>query len=274
MRNLVLAVLVLGFAFCHAGFAQEEGGEPKEAEGGVQARIKKWIAELGDPSFEVREKASEGLKSVGKEALPALREVLKTAKDMEVKYRAETLVAVIEKALEVERIKSLPKVKVGPLVEESNVSVNGVSVKWGRDEAGNVLLRYLDPNTGKERECTATSWKDFMQRFPEETKTYRVTEKGPDPMGGGIQFGGVRIQVGRVLAKPAIKKVTEPKSLHLRSVGVTVEPVPELLHYHLGIPKGKGAMVRSVDSGGRGEKLGLRKFDILLGVDGKTVESL
>ena len=56
------------------------------------------------------------------------------------------------------------------------------------------------------------------------------------------------------------------------ALGLQVGPVDEALRYQLDLPSG-GVLLTEVAEGSRGEKLGLQKFDILVAVNGKTVNS-
>jgi hypothetical protein len=226
------------------------------------------IEDLGNDSFKVREDASEALKATGAEALPALRKVLDSTQDMEIKVRAEEIIKHIERKIEEEKQAKRPKVKVGPLVSSTSTNVNGAGVTWGEDAEGNVLLRTTDRETGKEKEATATSWKDFVKRHPDLAREFKVTERGP--RGGGIvQFGGVRIQVGqRVRVMPQPEKEA---FVRWKAGGAAVEAVTEVLRYHLGLPEDSGVLVREVTAGGPAGKLGLKKHDILLAVDGTKI---
>jgi hypothetical protein len=62
----------------------------------ISQRIKKLIAELDSEDFEVREKASTELASIGSLAAAPLREALKKASSLEFKVRAEKLLAKME----------------------------------------------------------------------------------------------------------------------------------------------------------------------------------
>ncbi|MCZ2343702.1 MAG: HEAT repeat domain-containing protein [Bacteroidales bacterium] len=58
-------------------------------------RIDLLIAELGSPDFHTRQAAAQALDHIGRPALSALREAVRTTADAEVRQRAETLVAKI-----------------------------------------------------------------------------------------------------------------------------------------------------------------------------------
>jgi hypothetical protein len=66
-------------------------------------------------------------------------------------------------------------------------------------------------------------------------------------------------------------RVTDTKAQPV--VGVLVRPPVDALRHHLEIPVGAGLVVESVTPGSRAEQLGLRKYDVLLRIDGELVET-
>jgi hypothetical protein len=81
--GLAMMVLALGMT-C---FADDRG----EANRKQNDEIARWVRELGNARFEVREKASKRLAEIGEPALPALREAAKS-EDPEVRARAQRLI--------------------------------------------------------------------------------------------------------------------------------------------------------------------------------------
>ena len=67
--------------------------EPKS--GASDVDIKRWIGQLGSERFEDREQATQRLSKLGKDALPSLREAIKSP-DAEVRRRAQELVEEIQ----------------------------------------------------------------------------------------------------------------------------------------------------------------------------------
>jgi S1-C subfamily serine protease len=55
--------------------------------------------------------------------------------------------------------------------------------------------------------------------------------------------------------------------------GATLEPVDELLRSHLEIPEEAGLVVRNVRKGSLAAKVGLKKNDIVLEIDGETIST-
>jgi hypothetical protein len=61
--------------------------------------VPRWVAELDDDEFTVREKASKGLERAGEAARAALEKALKESTSAEVKRRAEWLLAKLDEGL-------------------------------------------------------------------------------------------------------------------------------------------------------------------------------
>jgi len=279
MKKTAIALCLLLFVFGSVAPAGEEAPPPEPEEKApapeavdpaLEAKILALVKDIGDPDFDVREKASASLKQIGEPALEILRESAKTTSDAEVKVRARDAIRHIEEKIREAEEAKIPKVEVGPLVSQSVSIVNGERLTWGKDAQGHVLLRYPDPKTGKEKEATALSWKDFLNRHPEIAKRYEVTQTGP-------QSRGIRFGVGVQLAGPGIKIKKKKKkltSILLKDLGLVVEEVSEVLRYHLAIGAGKGVLVKTVFTGGLASELGIKKYDILLTFDGNEIKGL
>jgi hypothetical protein len=56
-------------------------------------------------------------------------------------------------------------------------------------------------------------------------------------------------------------------------LGMWVRPPSEVLSYHLELPTGAGLVVGSVVTGSRAERLGLKKHDVLLRIDGELIDA-
>jgi hypothetical protein len=84
-RRSQACILLLAVATLPLGLAS--GEEP-------QTQIKKLISQLGSTGFAERERATAALKKIGKPAIPALKEALKS-KELEIKCRAQSILSVI-----------------------------------------------------------------------------------------------------------------------------------------------------------------------------------
>ena len=56
-------------------------------------------------------------------------------------------------------------------------------------------------------------------------------------------------------------------------LGVTVGPLPEALRAHLGLGKDKGVMVVAVRRDGPADQAGVKKFDVLVEIDGQPINA-
>ncbi|MEW6743316.1 MAG: PDZ domain-containing protein [Planctomycetota bacterium] len=66
----------------------------------------------------------------------------------------------------------------------------------------------------------------------------------------------------------------EPRALDSRGrLGVTVQAVPEVLAHHLRLEVGAGLLVEGVQPGSLAENVGVRRFDVLLSVNGRPIHS-
>jgi hypothetical protein len=62
-------------------------------------QLQRWIADLDDNSFAVRDKAQRGIEKLGEAAIPALRQALKGQAALEGKRRLQALLADLEPQL-------------------------------------------------------------------------------------------------------------------------------------------------------------------------------
>ena len=85
-----LFFLLATLGACPNTWAADETDEPE---------VEELIEQLGDELFGKREAANEQLRQIGAPALDALRQALKTTKDAEIRARAKSLIAGIEKRL-------------------------------------------------------------------------------------------------------------------------------------------------------------------------------
>ncbi|MHC4606741.1 MAG: PDZ domain-containing protein [Planctomycetota bacterium] len=69
------------------------------------------------------------------------------------------------------------------------------------------------------------------------------------------------------------KKEEKKKEKEEKKDEATYGKVPDLLRAHTQIPKGAGVLVKSVPEGSVAAKVGLKKHDVVLEVDGKTVKT-
>ena len=73
--------------------AQDKQGQPPQAQ---EKDVKAWIEQLGDASYQVRKKAEDSLRGLGKSALPLLESAAEKSGDEEIRWRARRLARQIE----------------------------------------------------------------------------------------------------------------------------------------------------------------------------------
>ncbi len=90
MTAMLAALMVQGFAFA-------ESGQEDSQKDSTELRVRKLIADLGNPDFKAREKATEELIQIGEPGLAQVRKALESPEE-EVKARAKRIIEAIEKA--------------------------------------------------------------------------------------------------------------------------------------------------------------------------------
>jgi len=90
---------------------------------------------------------------------------------------------------------------------------------------------------------------------------------------GVAQSSGVGFAVPINVAKEILPQLREKGKVVRGWLGVTIEPVSEDMAKTFGMKEAKGAVVSSVTQGSPADKAGIKAEDVVLGVDGKRVES-
>jgi hypothetical protein len=270
-------------------------------------KIDALIRDLGAEDFETREKASAELRKIGKPAVPALRKAAES-EDAEVKMRAKAILEELEKPA-----KEKPKIGIGGsriTVKSVNgdtsyiiVPSNGDAITLTRAKDGAVQLDYTE--AGQAKTAKAESLAKFLETHPELAKKYGISEDGIDYAGARASFkgGGPRFHFDFNQELPdfteemeRLRKLFEDRDWGwdrdwtdpdldelLRELrgggrapsahGASFSEVDEVLRAHLEIPEGTGLVVRRVKEDSLAAKLGLKKNDIVLEVDGTKVSS-
>lgn len=153
-----------------------------------QARINRLIHDLGSDSPATRDQATQDLRNLGREALPALREAEKSA-DPEVAYRAQRLVEELDQRA---KPKDDGDESTAPQTRRPH-GMPGTGFSFGfsgngnfslqRDSNGHIKLTVKEEKDGEQVNETyeADSVAEFVKRYPEVAKKYGITERG-----GGI----------------------------------------------------------------------------------------
>lgn len=119
-----------------------------------------------------------------------------------------------------------------------------------RDFFGEDFERQLDEWFARERERVPDFLKEFRERLKEESDEGVIRDE-------------------EVQETPAPKAQT----VSLRELGVEAAPLVPALQYQLGLESG-GALITSVSEGSRADEWGLKKFDIVVAVNGQNVQTV
>jgi serine protease Do len=91
--------------------------------------------------------------------------------------------------------------------------------------------------------------------------------------GGGSANAGVGFSVPINIAKEILPQLREKGKVTRGWMGVNIQAVSEDLAATYGLTEGKGAYVSAVTAGSPAEKAGLQPEDVVLSVDGRTIEN-
>ncbi len=298
---LVAVMLVLGAGTALAQEKVEEEPAKKQADTG--SKVESLVKQLGAESFKEREAATEELKKIGKPAVPALKEALKS-EDAEVRSRAEQILKGIKEP-------SAASGRTGPRTEPEPRPKQGDgldSLPREESEAIRKMLEHLKklekeldrnapelpPFPGEEElfpEAVKKALEEMNKRMEESRKRFdemrkRLTEPNTRPEGEKGDAKPRRApQPGQSGATIIIKRLTwkdgklvEVEDLKSDSAlpGIAVtgsDSVMRSLRYHLELGENEGVLVETVEKDSPFAKAGLEKHDIITKVGDKTVGS-
>ncbi|MCO5171017.1 MAG: PDZ domain-containing protein [Planctomycetes bacterium] len=250
---ITCAALLLGAVTLPVG-APVARAQDRPAQGAAErdARIAQLVRQLGDPSFEAREAAQRELIAIGAPALRALEAATKS-EDPEVASRATEAVARIRQGRTAER--SGPS---GPQVEERRPDPRRAPEMPPLPSVGDIfkeLEDQLPPEFGE-------LFKDlFRGRLPGQDERDGVEERRP---------GQPRV---RVWTFPQQEDRPTPGTPFDRALGAQVGPAGAALRAQLDLPDGEGLVVNQLDPEGRAAKAGIQLYDVIVGVDGRSVRT-
>ncbi|OHB75249.1 MAG: hypothetical protein A2Z34_07800 [Planctomycetes bacterium RBG_16_59_8] len=255
-------------------------------------QIRALIDELGDASFETRERADKALRSIGDAALPALREAAED-KDLERATRAKRILEAVER-----RGKETEPPRLG---EEGVIRIEGDIVSL-QVAPGKVILE-ITRNGARER-FEAESIEEFQKKYPKIAKKYGVGGSGTSLRIGPADEELFRemeqleeefrkrfrlfddldrdfwrdfddlFRQYRLEPREERKNIRYPP-LRWNKFGVRVIPLSETLRKQLNIDESQnGLVVSEVSAGSPAAKCGLREHDIILNVNGENVEDI
>lgn len=254
--------------------------------------IEGWIRDLGSEDPRAREAASVALEKAGERARPALEEAAKSG-DPEVASEAAHLLRRL--AGEEKPAGRRPPAARRPMVRMSSTRVivnrDGTTTMIQEDSTGRILVR--ETRDGKTEEFAAESREAFVEKYPEVAKRHGIDreENGPRvaPSRDLPEDEELKKEIERLRREmeERLKERRAPRDLDREKEelekaledhgdedgggpGLEVSEVDDALRYQLDIPEG-GVLVGSVARGSRAERLGIRRFDILLSLNGKPV---
>jgi Do/DeqQ family serine protease len=89
------------------------------------------------------------------------------------------------------------------------------------------------------------------------------------PSGGNI---GIGFAIPANMAKNVMTQLIEKGQVHRGMLGVTIQPVTSDIARSLGLEHVRGALVNTVQPGSPADKAGVRRGDVITGVNGETVK--
>ena len=90
------------------------------------------------------------------------------------------------------------------------------------------------------------------------------------PSGGNI---GIGFAIPANMAKNVMTQLIEHGEVRRGKIGVTIQPVTSEIANSLGLPEVRGALVNSVEPASPADKAGVRRGDVITGVNGKSVRN-
>jgi hypothetical protein len=260
VRSLVIAIAVMLGAGAELARAQGQPPAPPAPAPTREQRLADLMKKLGDPSFDVREEAQRQLEAFGPGALPALDEASKN-QDPEIASRATEAASRIRAATPGQSATpGAPGTRQRPEEVEPQEAPVLPGFPGGGSQDMDEMLRDLE--------------KQLDQQLPDGMgKLFREMLRGrtpgqPDPGPGGEQQPGVRVWTWRS-GQPQPEVETSP----LAPLGILTGPATPALRAQLGIAEDEGVVVERVLPGSWAQQNGIERFDVLVGVDGRSVRT-
>lgn len=282
----IVSALCAAAVFVPAGAAGAQEAKPaipvQPVKDAAAEEIARLVRELGDEAFDVREAATKRLTEIGRPALPALKEAA-AGSDAETSSRAARIVAAIEK----------PAQPAKPGREGGQVIVGGIGIGVAPAIIGPVRVIGRAGPGGVAETITEENGRKVRVKQSADGILVEVTEAGKDGKSVTRKFegkdaddlkknseegfelfkkygGGNRGVVVRAAPAVPIGGIVIVDDDLPAAGGARVTDLDEALRSHLGVTG--GALVREVEAGSAADRLGLRKFDVVLKIDGRDVE--
>lgn len=146
---------------------------------------------------------------------------------------------------------------------------NGNRITFRKDQNGEIRFEVQKAGESEATAYEAPGWKEFSESYPEIVKEYGLTEKGI----GSAHSIQIEVFQNGGMARPRYQREeeTEPRAT-IKPLGVRLTPASELVTAHLDL-KTPAYVVEDVEDDSFALQLGLRRWDMLVKVDGKPFET-
>jgi hypothetical protein len=228
-----------------------------------QRSIDRWVSDLGAQDPQVRDRAEAELRKRGGDAVPALREAARSD-NAERAMRARALLLDLSKDHRGNDHSSQgrsPAPRMAILYEDWT---QGIRFSMNPDGTVQFTAPEKDDQTERReyRTYRASSMDDFKKKYPQVVEKYeldklvsvREAPGGDDALRQWLGLG----------EPPEGKDESEG-----RRFGILIAPVPPALAAHLALPEGEGLLVRQVEAGSLAQKSEVKRFDVILALNGQ-----
>lgn len=250
MKRLVTTLVLFGAVSLFPAQAQD-GGRPPQGQSPAaarDARIAELVRKLGDPSFDAREAAQRELIAIGGPALKALDEATRSA-DPEVASRAT---------------EAISRIRAGgrePQPEQPQVEERDPGLPPDMPPMPDMRDMFKELEGQLPAEFGEMLKELFQGRLPGQDEQGEPEERRP---------GQPRVRVWNWSSEPRPNQ--SPGSFD-RALGAEVAPASPALRAQLGISGDEGLVINQLDPEGRAAKAGVQLYDVIVGVDGRSVRS-
>lgn len=259
-------------------------------QGADDSKIGDLIRDLGADEYAVRERAEAELRKKGDAAIPALREAME-GKDPERALRAHRVLKDLEK--NDERTGQDGRSRPNAWMTYRDFG-RGITFESHPDGKVELTVRESNPDGGgkETRTYRADSLEEFKKKYPELAAKVDVDNLAPkekwtlweDPEqiweSWRKRFAGKFALPWFPFASGAFDGADQPEPLRKDSgkvelgkpqLGISIQKVGSALADQLGLGADEGLVILGVQPSSPAERAGLRKHDILLKVNGKSV---
>lgn len=142
---------------------------------------------------------------------------------------------------------------------------NGNRITFRKDQNGEIRFEVQKAGESEATAYEAPSWKEFNESYPEVVKEFDLTEKG---IGNANSIQIEVFQNGGIIRPHYQREEETEQRAAVRPLGVRLSPASELVTAHLDL-KTPAYVVEDVDDDSFALQLGLRRWDMLVKIDGK-----